>query len=433
MVLSRHDSTNQTVRKGNGPVVDLPIGYPGRAAKATEEALQSEGVLTGADPSRRCLRVSIRGGRIRAALLCLALVVFTGCGGGGGDGGGDGDYSSPTSQGDSSSGGSGYSNVRTHAIAIDRYGGPVLDVELPASQDSGGAYVACCDINQDGWIDVVVGPGQARSPAPSQTVRAFDGYFGDCIWELQPFEDGYTGGLRVAAGDVDGDGWPDVVVGRGPGSPPQVRVFSGFDGSVILDFLAYDPSFSGGVFVAAGDLDRDGFAEVVTGPGAGIPSEVCAFSWTGATPPARILSFLAHEASWRGGVQVAVGQVTNDTYPSIITGPGPGGDPWVNVFDGTLGVLQTSFLAYDYPPVGGTFVGTGDVNGDGKDEVLTAGGVRSAQVQVWRGDDGYWLDLFDVGFSSDAFLGYGLSVASGDVDGDGHVDIVVGTGLTDAQ
>ena len=71
----------------------------------------------------------------------------------------------------------------------------------------------------------------------------------------------FTGGVRVAAGDVNGDGFADIVTGAGPGGSPHVKVFSGATGAQLRSFLAFDPSFTGGVFVGgatarAQDSDR---------------------------------------------------------------------------------------------------------------------------------------------------------------------------------
>jgi hypothetical protein len=61
----------------------------------------------------------------------------------------------------------------------------------------------------------------------------------------------HRGGVTVAAGDVNGDGRADIITGAGPGGSPHVRVFSGRDLSELASFYAYHPAFTGGVFVAA--------------------------------------------------------------------------------------------------------------------------------------------------------------------------------------
>jgi serralysin len=75
--------------------------------------------------------------------------------------------------------------------------------------------------------------------------------------------------VYVACGDLDGDDRADVIVGAGPGGGPHVRAFSFAGGGIaeIASFYAYAPVFGGGVRVAAGDVDGDGVADIITGAG----------------------------------------------------------------------------------------------------------------------------------------------------------------------
>jgi hypothetical protein len=79
---------------------------------------------------------------------------------------------------------------------------------------------------------------------------------------------GFVGGVRVAAGDVDGDGLSDIIAGSGLGSAPHIKVFAGAGNVEIRSFFAYAPGFLGGVFVASGNLDNDRFADIITEAGA---------------------------------------------------------------------------------------------------------------------------------------------------------------------
>src|SRR5262249_16618747 len=94
----------------------------------------------------------------------------------------------------------------------------------------------------------------------------------------------FPGGVRVALGDVNGDGIPDIVTGPGSGMLPEVKVFNGKDGAVLYDFLAnfqFNPLFTGGIFVAAGDTNGDGFADIIVGADAGGLPEVKVFNGRG--------------------------------------------------------------------------------------------------------------------------------------------------------
>jgi hypothetical protein len=79
------------------------------------------------------------------------------------------------------------------------------------------------------------------------------------------YESRFTGGVSVAAGDINGDGRTDIVTGAGPTGGPHVKVFSGVDLTVLASFYAFDPTFTGGVRVAVGDLNADGRPDIIVG------------------------------------------------------------------------------------------------------------------------------------------------------------------------
>lgn len=159
----------------------------------------------------------------------------------------------------------------------------------------------------------------------------------------------------MAVADVNGDGHDDIVTGAGPGDAPRVKVFDGtnFD-HVLRDFLAYRRSFRGGVYVAAGDLDGDQRAEIITGMGAGGQPLVKVFD--GVTGAA-VFQFRAAHADFRGGVRVGlVRDLNGDGLPEIITGTGPGGRSHVQVFDGLTHQQLDDLFAYGALLSGGVFV-----------------------------------------------------------------------------
>jgi hypothetical protein len=165
----------------------------------------------------------------------------------------------------------------------------------------------------------------------------------------------------VAAGDVNGDGQMDIITAAGPGGGSHVKVFDGRSLEELRSFFAYGPSFTGGVFVAAGDVDGDGRADIVTGADAGSPGgDVKVFS--GATG-AELRSFFAFGPRFSGGVRVAAGDVNGDGRVDIVVGAGPGAPGGhVKVFDGGTLAELSNFFAFDPSFAGGVFVAAGDVN-----------------------------------------------------------------------
>ncbi|MGH9268888.1 MAG: hypothetical protein ACRD0D_12030, partial [Acidimicrobiales bacterium] len=148
---------------------------------------------------------------------------------------------------------------------------------------------------------------------------------------------------RVAAGFVTPDNRADIITGAGPGGGPHVKVFDGNTGGELGGLLAYG-GFTGGVYVASGDLNGDRLADIITGPGPGGGPHVKAFSGLNG---AEMRSFFAYDAGFTGGVFVGGGDVTGDGRADIIAGAGPGGGPHVRVFDGASAAEARSFFAYD--------------------------------------------------------------------------------------
>src|SRR4029077_4809 len=131
---------------------------------------------------------------------------------------------------------------------------------------TGGVYVAAGDVNGDGFADIICGADAGGGP----NVTVFSGKDGSRLLSFFPYDMGFTGGVRVAAGDVNGDGTADIVTGAGPGGGPNVTVsrFAGGHPEVIQSYFAFDPRLSAGVFVGAGDVNGDGRADPIAGTGA---------------------------------------------------------------------------------------------------------------------------------------------------------------------
>lgn len=229
----------------------------------------------------------------------------------------------------------------------------------------------------------------------------------------------FRGGVRVTSGDLDGDGRAEIITGAGRGGGPHVRIFRA-DGSVFGGFFAYDPGFRGGVSVAAGDVDGDGVAEIITAPGPGGGPHIRVFRADGSA----IGSFFAYERTFRGGVNVAASDVDGDRRADIIVAPGPDNGSTVKVFD-LSGRLKESFSTFPATFRGGVSVAAGDVDGDGATEIIVAP-MRGAspEVRVYSAQ-GTWQRAFLA--YTPGFLG-GVALAVGDTDQDGISEIVTGAG-----
>jgi hypothetical protein len=240
---------------------------------------------------------------------------------------------------------------------------------------TGGVRVAEGDVTGDGVPDYIVAGGPGAAPE----VRLIDGALGVIRASFLAFEPEFRGGVFVAAGDVNGDGSVDLIAGSGEGRRGEIKVFSGRDASLLRDVFVFDPSFTGGVHVAAGDINGDGYADLVAGAGAG-GTEVLVLNATDLSTLWTVTPY----AGFLGGAWVAAGDVTGDGFADVITGAGAGGGPHVRVYDGRTGVETRNFFAYEPAFGGGVRVAVGDVTGDGRAEIITGPGPgRASEVRVF--------------------------------------------------
>jgi hypothetical protein len=181
-----------------------------------------------------------------------------------------------------------------------------------------------------------------------------------------PFGSAYRGQIWMAAGNTDRESGLELVLGKGDGG--EVRIV-GQDGKTRATWKPYTPNFKGAVSVGIGDLDGDGMREVVTGAGTGGGPHVRVFKTDGTY---KGKEFFAFDKGDRGGISIVVGDVNKDGKDEIIVGSGKGSVPRVRIFNGK-GELQREFTIGSKPSSAGVVVSLSDVNGDGNVELLVSG------------------------------------------------------------
>lgn len=213
---------------------------------------------------------------------------------------------------------------------------PALPNEiLPFGQFSGGASVAFGDVDptvEGSELIAVAGPGGG----PFVRVMKTDG---QVLAQFLAFDVTDRNGPDIAAADLDNDGTDEIIIGSGPGRSPQIKVFSG-TGQLISSFNPFSPVFKGGLHVAAADLDGDGFGEIVVAPRRGGGPQILVYDATGHFEH----KFFAYITTFRGGIDVAALPATETAPGLIVTVPNAGGGPHLKMFDET-GLLQGQFFA----------------------------------------------------------------------------------------
>ncbi|MBI5136620.1 MAG: FG-GAP repeat protein [Nitrospirae bacterium] len=301
---------------------------------------------------------------------------------------------------------------------------PTLTPDLP------GAYT----------VTLAVSDGALTSAPASVTVSAAGAASGGTGFTFDgQAQNDWLGYAVAGPGDMNGDGRPDLAVGA-PGSgnsAGNVQVFSGAGGALLHGVSGQAAGDALGRSVAAaGDVDADGNADLVTGAhgndttaaGAGMVLVL-----TGAT--GQVLHRLYGDAAGDGlGRAVAgAGDVNGDGHADLIAGAptAQSNRGYARVFSGIDGgVFRTVTGSGPGEQVGFAVAGIGDIDGDGRDDVLvgapgvSAAGTLSGQAVAYNGADGTVLHTLN-GPSGYASFGQALT-ALGDVNGDGRPDFAVG-------
>jgi hypothetical protein len=225
--------------------------------------------------------------------------------------------------------------------------------------------------------------------------------------------------LNTGATTGVGGGAKTIVVSPKASGGPQVTTWNG-SGARQSSTMAYATTFRGGVTSVMGDLDGDGSNEIVTAPASAGGAHIRVFDADGNLKA----SLFPYTASFRGGLSLALGNLDDDAALELIVAPQIGGGPHVRSFDYADGAFTVHSQFFSHP-VGlrsGVSVKTGDTNGDRTDDIIVSTNTGAApHVRSFNGE-GQLIGQF-MAFPV-AFRG-GVNVTVADVNGDGKEDIVV--------
>ncbi len=318
-------------------------------------------------------------------------------------------------------------------------------------EDFGQAVSGAGDVNADGYADVIVGARNASiTEVQSGSARVFSGKDGSLIHEFNGEAFSSNLGSSVSGtGDVNGDGYDDVMAATDSGCvfPYAARVYSGKDG-VELYALAGDRDWGGqfGNSISdAGDVNGDGYPDLIAGGSS--KGKVRVYSGIPLPPPAMepsgelIYSIEGNlDRHFLGRSVSGAGDINSDGFDDFIVGePGTTDEGRnagrVHAFSGKDGsILHTvSFPPEEEFSLGNVVRGVGDVNCDGIPDFAAQcrgednNGFLIDCIRVFSGQDGVPIftaeNRFGGGFG-DSFSG------AGDINADGYADIIVGTAFS---
>ncbi|PCJ55218.1 MAG: hypothetical protein COA70_02950 [Planctomycetota bacterium] len=318
-----------------------------------------------------------------------------------------------------------------------------------AGDNFGIAVAYAGDVNNDGVEDVIIGARWTTSPSgrsQAGSANVYSGATGLLLyqWHGQSTSD-WFGSSVAGAGDVNQDGFEDVIVGAvgadSPGLPStgSVYVYSGADGSQLYKWTGTQLSDQFGFTVAAaGDLNADGFADVVAGTSQSTPGVLGRVMVYSGVDGSVLYQFDPSTAVSGFGTSIdMLGDVNADGTIDFILGErnensgGLFGNGSATVYSGLDGsVLYKLFGENSFDGFGASVSRAGDINQDGYDDFLinadaiNLGGLSdTGAVYLYSGADGTLMHRFDGQFQG-SFFGRSIS-GGGDVNADGLPDLLI--------
>jgi len=334
----------------------------------------------------------------------------------------------------------GATGVELDLVTIPKDGGPqvrvfdnegnLLESFFAYNESLRGEFnVVTADITGDGYKEIIVYPGEGFGPQ----VRVFD-HRGTFINDFFVYQQSFRGGIELTAADINGDGLADLIVKPLMDGGSNIRVYkynSTTEAFELLDWvMAYQDTFRGKINMVVSDIDRDSKAEIITVPAEKGGPNVRVYTYNTSSSQLELVDwFMAFQETFKGGVNIAVGNVSGDSNKEIIVAPATLGGPNVRIYEYSSTTetfsLKDWFWAYQQTYKGGVELKLVDMDNDSLSDIITTPTIGGPNVRVYNYDSSSeQFGLLDWFWAYPETFRGGVNIAVSNIDGDEYNEIV---------
>ncbi|MBU1180452.1 S8 family serine peptidase [Patescibacteria group bacterium] len=271
---------------------------------------------------------------------------------------------------------------------LDAKGDVLREFYAFAPAFKGGINLALGDIDNDGMTEIVAGAGFGGGPH----VRIFN-LSGELEYQFFAFDESNRNGVLVAVGDIDGDKKNEIIAVEAGKAKPTARIFDKNGVMIKDDIEIFENYFQNSISLSVGDVNRDGRAEIVAGAPIGARAQVKVIDTAGDI----LGNFSPFEYNFYGKVNIAIGDLNNDGWSEVITSKDSYSDSKIRTFTYEGRLLSPGFLAYENYGYG-ISLSSGDRNSDKEYEIITApNGKHETEIKVWDKNLNLTASLFPFG------------------------------------
>lgn len=229
---------------------------------------------------------------------------------------------------------------------------------------NGGVLLELADTDGDGIKEIIVAAKDRGEPVIK--IYRYSNKKLSLVRKFTAFTKSFRGGLRLVIGDLNGDGKDEIIITNRRGAP-QMMAYNG-SGKKIAQKMLGDKNGRLGLELKIADVNGDGKDDLIIVPQAGQAPVILVLDYK----YKQLAKFNAYGSNIQTGLQVAVGNVDNDSAKEIIIVSRKGAGSQIKVFSANGKKLEKAFFAYAKSFRGGVNLSVADLDADGVAEIITA-------------------------------------------------------------